>query len=77
MEGAKNKLIFLHKEKGYKNEIDQVNFEKKEYKDKLYELESKLEETVYDMKKIAEMTQKHKQDYKFKRSKLTKFSDVQ
>ena len=53
-----------------------MNFEKKEYKDKLDELESKLEETVYDMKKIAEMTQKHKQDYKFKRSKLTKFSDV-
>lgn len=49
VEFKKNGLKFYHKEKALNQVIEEANEEKKEYKDKLDELEQKLEETVFDM----------------------------
>lgn len=49
MEYKANNLKHYHKEKALNEEIMAANEEKMEYKDKLDELEQRLEETVFDM----------------------------
>lgn len=56
----------MHKEKALNQEIVQVTEEKRVYKDKLDELENRLEDAVMDMQKIARMTAEREEAHKAK-----------